>query len=396
MVLVRRWQSLVCVPRAGRGLAALGVCLALGACASGNGPAPLSLAEPPPAAKDNKQPTIADKSELAKATEWWGAKYAANTRDLEAALNYARNLKAMGEKQRALAVLQQASIFHGEDHQLAGEYGRLALDLDQVNLATQLLAAADDPINPDWRVISARGTVMAKQGKYAEAIPYYERALSLAHDQPSILSNLALAHAMSGEPAKAELMLRQAAAADPSALKIRQNLALVLGLQGKYDEATQVAGVDMSADKAAENADYLRRVVKLDPQHTPAGAEPQVAQAPPPAPVGSDTAKVATAEPASLQATSAAKTPAPGTYSGWAPAVAHTHVSKPAGTVASVQKPKPAQKAAQGQAAKQPVAATALTTTPAQVSTALKPTIDPTGDSWMTQVALTEGPKAKK
>ena len=97
MVLVRRWHSLVCVPRAGRGLAALGVCLALGACASGNGPAPLSLAEPSPAAaKDNKQATIADKSELAKATEWWGAKYAANTRDLEAALNYARNLKAMG------------------------------------------------------------------------------------------------------------------------------------------------------------------------------------------------------------------------------------------------------------------------------------------------------------
>jgi Flp pilus assembly protein TadD len=391
MVLVRRWQSQLRVPKAGRGLAALGVCLALGACASGNGPSPLSLAaELPPAAKDNKQPTIADKSELAKATEWWGNKYAANTRDLEAALNYARNLKAMGEKQRALAVLQQASIFHGDDHKLAGEYGRLALDLDQVNLATQLLAAADDPINPDWRVVSARGTVMAKQGKYAEAIPYYERALSLSHDQPSILSNLALAHAMSGEPAKAELMLRQAAAADPSAPKIRQNLALVLGLQGKYDEAKQIAGADMSADKVAD-ADYLRRVVKLDPQHSPAAAEPQVAQARPTVPVGEDTANVATPETASLQAT-----PAPGTYSGWAPAVAHTHVSKPAATVASVQKPKPAQKAAQGQASKQPVAATALDPTPAQVSTALKPTIDPTDDSWMTQVALTEGPKTKK
>src|SRR5262245_33075722 len=124
MVLVRGWQS---VTRPGRGLAALGVCLMLGACASGNGPSPLSLAAPPPDNKDDKQHKVADKSELAKATEWWGTKYAANTRDLEAALNYARDLKAMGEKQRALAVLQQASIFHGEDHQLAGEYGRLAL-----------------------------------------------------------------------------------------------------------------------------------------------------------------------------------------------------------------------------------------------------------------------------
>src|SRR4029077_8367910 len=141
MVLVRRWHSPVCVPRAGRGLATLGVCLALGACASGNGPSPLSLNEPLPAAKvdtqasNDKQPKVGDKSELVKATEWWGQKYAENPRDLDAALSYARNLKAMGEKQRALAVLQQASIFHGEDHKLAGEYGRLALDLDQVNVA---------------------------------------------------------------------------------------------------------------------------------------------------------------------------------------------------------------------------------------------------------------------
>ena len=38
--------------------------------------------------------------------------------------------------------------------------------------------------------------------------------------------------------------------------------APTLLISGKYDEATQVAGVDMSADKAAENAGYLRRVVK--------------------------------------------------------------------------------------------------------------------------------------
>jgi Flp pilus assembly protein TadD len=380
MVLVRRWHSPVCVPRAGRGLATLGVCLALGACASGSGPSPLSLNEPLPAskvdkqAKDDKQPKVADKSELVKATEWWGQKYAANPRDLDAALSYARNLKAMGEKERALAVLQQASIFHGEDHKLAGEYGRLALDLDQVNVAATLLAAADDPINPDWRVISARGTVLAKQGKYSEAIPFYERALSLAHDQPSVLSNLALAHAMNGEPAKAELMLRQASAADPATPKIRQNLALVLGLQGKNLESKQVAEMDMPADKAAENADYLRRVVKLDAKNAP-DDEPQVAEVP--APIRKQDAKVAAAPASGSPVTSSAKTPAPGTYSGWSPAVAQTSVKKPTAKVAQAKKVEPAK-------------TTAL----------LKPTIGPTTDqtsgSWMTQVALTEAARAKK
>jgi Flp pilus assembly protein TadD len=251
-----------------RGIAALAACLMLGACAQ----------LPKPGAKDmlalsDKSGQVNDagqmRSELEKATAYWGQEYANSPRDLQKGLNYARNLKAMGEKQRSLAVMQQLSLFHGQSRELASEYGRLALDLDQVNVAGRLLAVADDPAQPDWRVISARGTVLAKQGKYAEAIPFYERALTLAHDQPSILSNLALAHAMNGEPARAEAMLRQAASTDRNSLKIRQNLALVLGLQGKYDEAKLLASQDLPAEKAAENTDYLRRIVKLEPNAPP-------------------------------------------------------------------------------------------------------------------------------
>ena len=45
--------------------------------------------------------------------EYWGKAYAKNPRDAQAAINYAKNLKALGEKQQALAVLQQASVYHG-------------------------------------------------------------------------------------------------------------------------------------------------------------------------------------------------------------------------------------------------------------------------------------------
>ena len=147
----------------------------------------------------------ADPRELQKATDYWGKAYAQSPRDLQAALNYARNLKAMGEKRRALGVLQQACLYHGESRELAGEYGRLALDLDQVKVAKQLLAMADDPGKPDWRIISARGAALAKEGNYNEAIPLFERALALSQNQPSVLSNLALAYAMNGEPGKAEV-----------------------------------------------------------------------------------------------------------------------------------------------------------------------------------------------
>jgi Flp pilus assembly protein TadD len=246
-------------------IAALAACTVLAACAQASKPSlPQLMSEteaPPPTADEGRR-------ELVKATEYWGKEYAKEPRNLEAALSYAKNLKAMGEKKRALAVLQQASVFHGNSRELAGEYGRLALEFDQISVAGRLLAAADDPTNPDWRIISARGTVLAKQGKYKDAIPLFESALSLAPDHPSVLSNLALAHAMNGEPKRAEAMLRQAATTDRNSLKIRQNLALVLGLQGKYAEAKLLASHDLSPENAAENTDYLRRVVKLE-QKTP-------------------------------------------------------------------------------------------------------------------------------
>ena len=143
-----------------------------------------------------------------------------------------------------------------------------------MGVAARLLAVADDPVNPDWKIISARGTVLAKQGKYGEAVPFYERALTMAPDQPSLLSNLALAHAMNGDAAKAETMLRQAAAADRSSLKIRQNLALVMGLQGKYDEAKLIASSDLSPENAAENANALRKITKLEQSAPPAAKAP--------------------------------------------------------------------------------------------------------------------------
>jgi Flp pilus assembly protein TadD len=251
-----------------RGLAALAACLMLGAC--GQLPdlgSPEMMAVSQPSEKPEVQEGPANDPE--KATDYWGKKFAKNPRDLKSALNYARNLKAMGQKRRAIIVLQQAAIFHGQNKELAGEYGRLALEFDQLSVAKRLLAAADNPTKPDWKVISARGTVLAKEGKYGDAIPFFERALSLAHNHPSLVNNLALAHAMSGEAERAEGMLRQASIANPASPKIRQNLALVLSLQGKYDEAKQIASQDLSPEKAAENTETVRRIVKLEPKAAP-------------------------------------------------------------------------------------------------------------------------------
>jgi Flp pilus assembly protein TadD len=214
-------------------------------------------------ASDSSAEPAAGKTELEKATDYWGKKYKAHPTDLDSGLSYAKNLKAMGERQQALAVIQQLAVFHGQDKKLASEYGRLALELEQISIAKTMLAIADDPASPDWRVISARGTVLAKEGKYREAIPLYERALTLSQDQTSVMNNLAMAYAMGGEAPRAEEMLRRIEAKGGSP-KSRQNLALVLGLQGKFEEGRQIASKDIGAEGAASDAEYLKRMVKVE------------------------------------------------------------------------------------------------------------------------------------
>ncbi|HEY8193644.1 MAG TPA: tetratricopeptide repeat protein [Hyphomicrobium sp.] len=257
--------ALLIEPRRFGVLASLTASLFLGACSQS--PELLqSLALKPDKTDASDESPAVPQTELQKATIYWGKEYAKKPTELQTALNYARDLKALGEKRKAMSILQQASMIHTNNPELEGEYGRLALDLNQVNVANQLLAAADDPTRPDWRVISARGTVMAKQGKYSDAIPFYERALTLAPKNPGVMNNLAMAHAMMGDPKKAEEILRQAIATPDATPKMRENLALVLGLQGRYDESRSVASSVLNADVASANTSYLKQMVKLDPK----------------------------------------------------------------------------------------------------------------------------------
>jgi len=146
-------------------------------------------------------------------------------------------------------------MLHGAKRSLNGESGRLELEFDQVSLAQKLLEQADDPADPDWRVISACGTRLAKQGIYRDAIAFYQRALALAPNEASILNYLA--HAMLGEVDMAEPLLRRAAAAGGHEARLSQNLA-VLSLQGKYEEAKLAAARDPPPDKAAAAGDGAR------------------------------------------------------------------------------------------------------------------------------------------
>ena len=61
-----------------------------------------------------------------------------------------------------------------------------------------------------------------------------------------------------GDTQQAETLLRQAAAQPGASMTVRQNLALVLGLQGRLAEAERIVRQDLPPEVVANNMAYLR------------------------------------------------------------------------------------------------------------------------------------------
>jgi Flp pilus assembly protein TadD len=76
-----------------------------------------------------------------------------------------------------------------------------------------------------------------------------------------VLSNLGLSYALSKDLVRAELTLRKAVSRPGAEPRVRQNLALVVGLQGRFAEAETIARADLPPDLAAANVAYLRQML---------------------------------------------------------------------------------------------------------------------------------------
>ena len=196
-----------------------------------------------------------------KVAEDWGPLYDKDPTNARAATAYGRALRQLGQRSQAVAVLQTAASKNPENLPLLGEYGRALAENGDLAQALDVLSRAHTPDKPDWRVLSAQGAVLDQMGRSTEAQQTYATALKIVPGEPSILSNLGLSYALTNDLPNAETTLRRAFADPRADMRVRQNLALVLALEGKYDEAQQVAGRDLTAAEASQNIAYIRGMV---------------------------------------------------------------------------------------------------------------------------------------
>ena len=196
-----------------------------------------------------------------RSVDIYGERYRANPKDADLALAYGKALRATGQRSQAAAVLEQATIAHPGNKPLLATYGRALADNGNFQAAFDVLGRAHTPDNPDWHILSTQGTVLDQLGRHDEARDYYASALRIVPDEPSVLSNLGLSYVLSKELPKAEENLRKAYASGRADARVRQNLGLVVGLQGRFAEAESIVKADLPADEAATNVAYLKQML---------------------------------------------------------------------------------------------------------------------------------------
>jgi Flp pilus assembly protein TadD len=209
----------------------------------------------------SKADTTNPEAGLRHSVEAAGERYRANPKDADAALAFGQGLRATGQRAQAAAVLEQATIAHPGNKALLAAFGRALADNGNFQQAFDTLSRAHSADNPDWRILSVQGTVLDQLGRHDEARRYYASALNIVPGEPSVLSNLGLSYVLSKDLPKAEEVLRQAYGSGRADARVRQNLGLVVGLQGRFAEAESIVKADLPEAEAAANVAYLKQML---------------------------------------------------------------------------------------------------------------------------------------
>jgi Flp pilus assembly protein TadD len=228
-------------------------CLALGACQ--NKSASLEGTDP--------MATGSTGAASLKGTLTLGKSWQKDPKNLRLGLTYAGHLKQLGQRDKQLQVLAILAQHHPKNPTVLSTYGRELAGAGKSDQAQPVLTQAIAAGSNDWQVYSAMGSALDQQAKYGEARDYYQRALKIAPGNAAVMNNLGMSYALEGNLKQAETTLRDASnlPAGKSEPRLRQNLALVVGLQGRFEEARQIASADLPPEQVEANIAFLEKML---------------------------------------------------------------------------------------------------------------------------------------
>lgn len=193
--------------------------------------------------------------------EQLAARYKQKPKDKTTVIYFAAALRANGQPEQAVAVLEAGMSAHRGDGDLAVAYAKALAEAGRFQQGLAVIEGAIDPALPDWNALSVRGAILDQSGRNQEARQSYQQALQIAPGEASLYANLGLSYAMTNELTEAEAQLRKAVRLPGANSRIRQNLALVVGLQGRFEESKALFAADLGPDQVEANMAYIRALL---------------------------------------------------------------------------------------------------------------------------------------
>ena len=189
------------------------------------------------------------------------ARYRANPRDRAVVIRYAAALRAAGQPQQAAAALEQAISAYPDDVEISIAYAKALTASGRFDQSLTVLQNVIRPDAPDWNALLVMGATLDQMARHDEARRIYVQAAVMAPGEASIETNLGLSYAMTNELATAEQHLRRAVQMRGANTQTRQNLALVVGLQGRFEECRALYAAELPPDQVEANMAYVRALL---------------------------------------------------------------------------------------------------------------------------------------
>jgi len=228
-------------------------------------PAPAATAPMPAPAE---QRAAIERQDALTRSVFWNRERDINPADPVAGVKLAASLRELGQYDQAADAAQAVLAVQPDNYEALLEVGRDQIARGQGFYGIAALERARAIAPADWRPLSLLGVAYNQVRRGEDARAAWNQGLQLSADNPEILTNAAVALMTDGNLPGAENMLRRAVAQPTATAKMRLNLALVLGLQGKTPEAEQIIRRDLPPEQADRNLQWLRE--KSAPQATPA------------------------------------------------------------------------------------------------------------------------------
>ena len=229
-------------------------------------PAPAPL--PTPATPEQR--AAVERMDPLTRSVFWAREQQASPHDPLAGVKTAQALRELGQFDQAAATAQGVLMAQPRNVEAMLEVGRAHIARGQGFYGIAALEQARELAPQDWRPLSLLGVAYHQVKRTDDAREAWNTGLSLSPDNPEILTNAAMAQTEAGDAAGAETLLRRAAAQPGASAKIRLNLALVLGLQGKTDEAERIIRRDLPPELAERNLAWLKARTSTDANAAPA------------------------------------------------------------------------------------------------------------------------------